>query len=179
MKAAGLWASGVMLIGSIVAAAEPCRQQCCGELPPVKECPLTIVHQPPPPPPVFCPPTEHPNIKLFRIIEKPSVTCCAPPPPPIRVFTLPPPCAPVCKLEEPCVNWFRIVPTPPCVKCVPPLPPVRITSTTQKTPCQLPDVCVPSIRVVAQPPPGGPVCVDACRGLCGSCGNGAPIYRGK
>ena len=179
MKLASLVASVVILIGSAVTAAEPCRQQCCHELPPVKECPPTLLHQLPPLPPVCCPPTEQPNIKLFRIVEKPPVTCCVPPPAPIRVFTLPPPCVPVCKLEEPCVNWFRIMQTPPCVKEVPPLPPLQITSTIQRTPCQLPDVCVPSIRVVSQPPPSGPVCVEACRGLCGSCGSGAPIYRGR
>jgi hypothetical protein len=178
MKVASVLASMLILMGSVVLAGEPCRQPCCHELQPVKQCPLTIVHQPPPSS-VTCPPTEQPNIKFFRIIESPPQTCCAPPPAPIRVFTLPPPCVPVCKLEEPCVNWFRILQTPPCMKEVPPLPPIRITSTTQQTPCQLPDVCVPSIRLVAQPPPGGPAPVEACRGLCGSCGNGAPNYRGR
>src|SRR5262245_8340986 len=90
-----------------------CPKPCCGELPPRKECPLTIVSQPPPPPAQFCPPMACPQIKLFKIEQKPPEFCCVAPPPPIRVFTLPPPVAPVFKLEPPCVNWFRILPTPP------------------------------------------------------------------
>jgi hypothetical protein len=179
------YGSGLALVGFFLASgltsAQPCgaKPPCCGELPPVKCPPITIVFQPPPPPPVFTPPAECPNIRLFQIDQKRPNYAAAPPPAPVRVFTLPPPVAAVCKIEPPCVDWFRILPGGTVTCDAAPCPPLRIARLEQKPTAWQPPVCVPNVKVVSQPPPGGPLSAEACQSGCGACGNSAPIIRGR